>query len=95
MFPFAEHRFCLRHIYENMKMRFKGKAYKDHLWKLATSSTVEYFEQNMKELKEFNAEAQLWLSEIPPKHWSKSHFSGNVYSECCNFFVNSKLIHYF
>ena len=59
-----------------MKLRFKGKAYKDHLWKLASSSTVPYFEQNMKDLKDFNVEAMQWLSAIPPKHWSKSHFTG-------------------
>ncbi|KAK1424740.1 hypothetical protein QVD17_20078 [Tagetes erecta] len=81
VFPCAEHRFCLRHIHENMKQKFRGKAYKDMLWKLATSSTVEYFEMNMEELKKFNADAQLWLSEIPPKHWSKSHFSGRAISD--------------
>ncbi|XP_022036681.1 uncharacterized protein LOC110939250 [Helianthus annuus] len=81
VFPCAEHRFCLRHIHENMKLRFKGKEYKDNLWKLATSSTVEYFEQNMQSLKAFNAEAQLWLSDIPPQHWSRSHFSGRALSD--------------
>ncbi|XP_021986212.1 uncharacterized protein LOC110883463 [Helianthus annuus] len=64
-----------------MKLRFKGKEYKDNLWKLATSSTVEYFEQNMQSLKAFNAEAQLWLSDIPPQHWSRSHFSGRALSD--------------
>ncbi|KAD3337182.1 hypothetical protein E3N88_32702 [Mikania micrantha] len=40
LFPFAEHRFCLRHIHENMKKNFKGKLYKDMLWKLASCTTI-------------------------------------------------------
>jgi hypothetical protein len=38
---------------------------------------VSEFEKIMDELKKFNNEAQLWLSKIPPKHWSRSHFTGN------------------
>ncbi|XP_035842103.1 uncharacterized protein LOC118488828 [Helianthus annuus] len=96
VFPYAEHRYCLRHIHENMKITFKGKAYKDMIWKLATSSTIEYFEENMQELKAFNAQAQIWLSSIHPKHWSKSHFSGRALSDVilnnmCEVF-NSKIL---
>ncbi|KAI3809479.1 hypothetical protein L1987_25455 [Smallanthus sonchifolius] len=81
VFPCAEHRYCLRHIHENMKHHFRGKAYKDMLWKLATSTTVSDFEILMDELKRFNSEAQLWLSKIPPKHWSRSHFSSMAHSD--------------
>ncbi|KAJ0919838.1 putative MULE transposase domain-containing protein [Helianthus annuus] len=35
LFPLAEHRYCLRHIHENMKGSFKGRQYKDLLWKCA------------------------------------------------------------
>ncbi|KAI3676351.1 hypothetical protein L1987_85957 [Smallanthus sonchifolius] len=81
LFPHAEHRFCLRHINENMKQRFKGKAYKDLLWSLATSTAVEFFEEKMNELKTFNTDAQLWLSNIPLKHWSKAYFSSRAHSD--------------
>ncbi|KAJ9535292.1 hypothetical protein OSB04_un001609 [Centaurea solstitialis] len=43
VFPSAEHRFCLRHIHENMKKTWKGKEYKDLLWKTATATTVNQF----------------------------------------------------
>lgn len=76
LFPSAEHRFCVRHIYENMKLTFRAKAYKEILWKLARCTTVVYFEKTMEELKNMNSVAHLWLSKIDPKHWSRSHFSG-------------------
>ncbi|KAK1406630.1 hypothetical protein QVD17_42103 [Tagetes erecta] len=76
LFPCAEHRFCLRHIHENMKLTFKGKVYRDMIWKCATSTTIVHFEKAMDEVKSFNQDAHLWLTKIHPKHWSRSHFSG-------------------
>ncbi|XP_076923938.1 uncharacterized protein LOC143586230 [Bidens hawaiensis] len=35
----------------------------------------------MDELKAFNPDVHFWLSNIHPKHWSKSHFSGRVVSD--------------
>ncbi|KAK9047963.1 hypothetical protein SSX86_033075 [Deinandra increscens subsp. villosa] len=96
VFPCAEHRFCLRHILENMKQQYRGKIYKDALWKLATHTTVEHFQKEMDALKEINSEAHLWLSKIPPQHWSRSHFSGRAISDVllnnmCEV-LNSKLL---
>jgi hypothetical protein len=79
VFPCAEHRFCLRHIHENMKISFKGKLYKDMLWKCATSTTEVNFKKAMDDLKKQNADAHTWLSKIPPQHWARSHFSGTNY----------------
>ncbi|KAK9070482.1 hypothetical protein SSX86_010884 [Deinandra increscens subsp. villosa] len=81
LFPCAEHRYCLRHIHENMKGSFKGKMYKDFLWKLATTTTPVQFTTEMNELRKFNEEAYNWLSQIPPQHWSRSHFSGRAVSD--------------
>ncbi|KAD5508242.1 hypothetical protein E3N88_15945 [Mikania micrantha] len=75
MFPCAEHRYCLRHIHENMKGTHMGKVYKDKLWACATATTIPEFNTVMDDLKAFNKEAHKWLSKIPPKHWSRSHFS--------------------
>ena len=76
VFPSAEHRFCLRHIHENMKHNWNGQAYKDHLWRCATATTVPHFELAMEELKKFNSEAFEWLAKIPAHSWSRSHFTG-------------------
>ncbi|XP_022041036.1 uncharacterized protein LOC110943606 [Helianthus annuus] len=76
LFPCAEHRYCLRHIYENMRGTFKGDLYKNMLWKCASATTIPEFQTAMDELKAFNKKAHWWLSKIPPLHWTRSHFSG-------------------
>ncbi|KAK1423947.1 hypothetical protein QVD17_19258 [Tagetes erecta] len=96
VFPCAEHRYCLRHIHENMKLNFKGLAYKEFIWKLASATTEIKFYKIMEDLKKFNNEAAIWLSKIPPKHWSRSHFSGRAHSDVllnnmCES-LNSKLV---
>ncbi|GKC71898.1 mutator type transposase [Tanacetum coccineum] len=81
VFPCAEHRSCLRHTHENMKTKWNGQAYKELLWRCASTTTVPYFDRAMEELKQFNKEAFEWLAKIPPHTWSKSHFSGRAKSD--------------
>ena len=76
LFPQAEHRFCLRHIHENMKIKWRGEEFKDCLWKAATASTVPQFSIAMEELRQLNNATYEWIKKIPPKHWARSHFSG-------------------
>ena len=76
MFPVAEHRYCLKHIYDNMKLEWRGQQFKELLWRCATSPTVQLFEKNMDEIRRTNKELYDWLKLIPPQHWSRSHFSG-------------------
>ncbi|GJS31799.1 zf-CCHC domain-containing protein [Tanacetum coccineum] len=40
LFPAVEHRYCLRHIHENMKLRWRGTSYKELLWKAASVLTA-------------------------------------------------------
>nr|XP_043623534.1 uncharacterized protein LOC122595263 [Erigeron canadensis] len=75
VFPSAEHRYCLKHIHDNMKLYWRGKAYKYILWRCAVATTVQQFENHMQEMKNLNVDAFNWLSKIPPKHWARSHFS--------------------
>ncbi|KAD3337143.1 hypothetical protein E3N88_32663 [Mikania micrantha] len=95
-FPSAQHRYCVRHILQNMKLQWRGKAYKDMLWGIATATTVEYFTKKMEELKEMNEGCYKWLSQIPPVHWTRSHFTGRAKSDVllnnlCEVF-NSRLV---
>jgi hypothetical protein len=76
LYPSAEHRYCLRHIHQNMKQKWRGKAFKDMLWNIATATTVQEFEQKMGELRSMNVEAYQWLNQIPAVHWARSHFTG-------------------
>nr|GEY50068.1 transposase, mutator type [Tanacetum cinerariifolium] len=77
-FPIVEHRFCLKHIYDNMKLSWRGQLYKEMLWRCATS--------HMEKLKDFNKDAYEWLKKIPPQHWSRSHFSGRAH---CDVLLNN------
>ncbi|GKA84257.1 putative reverse transcriptase domain-containing protein [Tanacetum coccineum] len=45
IYPSAEHRYCLRHIHENMKQGWCGQAYKDLLWRAASATNVRDFEK--------------------------------------------------
>jgi hypothetical protein len=78
MFPNAEHRFCIRHIHENMRRSWKTREYKELLWKCAKATTVPEFNRLMMEFSNFDNEAYLWLKKIPPHHWARSHFTGNI-----------------
>ncbi|GJU56462.1 mutator type transposase [Tanacetum coccineum] len=86
LFPNAEHRFCLKHIYDNMKLVWRGQLYKECLWKCATSTTIQYFDKNMDELKDTCKDAYEWLKKIPAVHWSRSHFSGRAH---CDVLLNN------
>ncbi|CAI9269138.1 unnamed protein product [Lactuca saligna] len=81
LFPAAEHRYCLRHLHENMKRKWRGKEFKDCLWKCATCTTIPQFNSAMEELKKLNSETYDWLNSIPPKHWSRSHFLGRAHCD--------------
>nr|KAJ0186537.1 hypothetical protein LSAT_V11C900505370 [Lactuca sativa] len=95
VFPSAEHRFCLRHIQENMKKQWKGKDLSDQLWECGRATTVNHFNRAMDESKKINEEAHDWVCKIPTNTWDKSHFSGRAHTDCllnnlCEVF-NSKL----
>ncbi|KAK8628204.1 hypothetical protein V6N13_063914 [Hibiscus sabdariffa] len=77
VFPCAEHRTCVRHLYSNFKNRenFKGKNLKDALWKAARATYVKEFEDAMAELKALSVPAFDWLKGKDPAQWSRSHFS--------------------
>nr|XP_043639243.1 uncharacterized protein LOC122610313 [Erigeron canadensis] len=57
VFPTAEHRYCLKRIHENMKLHWRGRAYKDHLWRCATATTKPQFAAAMEAFKMMNVDA--------------------------------------
>ncbi|XP_076943352.1 uncharacterized protein LOC143613561 [Bidens hawaiensis] len=96
LFPSAEHRFCERHIEDNLRSLFKGKLLRDALWKLTRCTSPTQYEREMNNLKNLNKRCHLWVSKIPPETWSRSHFSGRAMSDVltnnmCECF-NSKLV---
>ncbi|XP_076885593.1 uncharacterized protein LOC143589342 [Bidens hawaiensis] len=63
-YPSAEHRFCLRHIHENMKSKWRGHVFKDLLWKCATATTIPQFEKAMTEVRVQDQALHDWLRDI-------------------------------
>ncbi|XP_052627473.1 uncharacterized protein LOC128134097 [Lactuca sativa] len=51
LFPNAEHRYCIRHIHDNMRKKWGQTEYKDHLWRCASATTIPEFEHLMKEFR--------------------------------------------
>ncbi|GJT10852.1 mutator type transposase [Tanacetum coccineum] len=86
VFPSAEHRYCVRHIHENMKSQFKGGVYKEMLWNAAKATSEGEFKKKMGELKSFNSDAYDWLMKIPLEQWSIAHFSGRAK---CDLLINN------
>nr|XP_043611493.1 uncharacterized protein LOC122583125 [Erigeron canadensis] len=96
VFPCAQHRYCLKHIHENMKQQWRGTAYKNHLWRCAIANIVQEFNKCMLDFKSYNEAAYNWLVKIPPQHWARSHFTGRAKSDVllnnmCEV-LNSKLV---
>ncbi|KAK4396012.1 hypothetical protein Sango_1437800 [Sesamum angolense] len=85
--PESEHIFCLRHMYENFKMKFKSVELKEYFWKAASTANKREFDGFMKKIEELDPKikaevetASEWLRKINPQHWARSHFP--VQSKC-------------
>ena len=78
LFPRVEHRFCVKHIYNNFKIDFKGLELKSTMWKCAAATTIREFEWRMEEMKELDHGAWEYLANIDLAQWSRSHFSSRA-----------------
>ncbi|XP_022848165.1 uncharacterized protein LOC111370605 [Olea europaea var. sylvestris] len=82
LFPAAEHRFCVRHMYTNFfNAGFKSKILKNYLWRAAKSTTVADYQHWMQQIRQLSEEAHKWLTERHPQEWSRSHFSDQSKSD--------------
>ncbi|WVZ66010.1 hypothetical protein U9M48_015289 [Paspalum notatum var. saurae] len=75
VFPEAEHRFCVRHLYANFQEKFKGEDLKNQLWACARSSSVQAWNRNMERMKALNKDAFEWLDKLTPNTWVRAFFS--------------------
>ncbi|XP_077251779.1 uncharacterized protein LOC143891003 [Tasmannia lanceolata] len=84
--PNADHRFCIRHMYNNFKAEFKGKILKDTMWAAAYVSTPIEFQRHMTEMEKLDKQAHAYLKKINPTLWSRSAFNPR---QKCNLLVNN------
>lgn len=80
VFPMAEHRYCIRHIHENMKANanWRDDKIKGLFWNAASATTVPWFDHAMQDIKMVDKKLHDWLKQIPVKHWSRCQFSGKA-----------------
>nr|XP_023886791.1 uncharacterized protein LOC111998902 [Quercus suber] len=82
LFPTVKHRYCVKHIYNNFKVKHKGMELKSVLWRCASATSAKEFERGMDHLKSLNEEVSKYLADIEPKQWTRSHFSLRALTDC-------------
>ncbi|XP_012849887.1 PREDICTED: uncharacterized protein LOC105969659 [Erythranthe guttata] len=82
--PNTDHRFCVRHLYANFKLKFKDKALKDLMWSAARAYLEEEFNKKIDEIKDLSNEAYVWLKKIPTNLWCKHAISARPKCDLLN-----------
>ena len=71
LFPTVEHRYCLKHIYNNFKVDHKGLKLKDALWRCVAAIIVREFERCMQCIRDLDEKAYEYLAKIAPAQWTR------------------------
>jgi hypothetical protein len=87
VFPNSDHKFCIRHLYQNFSGSFKGENLKNQLWACARSTTMAQFNTNMEKMKTLDSKAHAWLEKMAPNTWVKAYFS--CFPKCDTLLNNS------
>ncbi|KAK9991378.1 hypothetical protein SO802_026363 [Lithocarpus litseifolius] len=82
LFPTVEHKYCVKHIYNNFKVNHKSIELKSVLWRCAGTTSAREFERGMDHLKSLDEEAWKYLADIELAQWTKSHFSTRALTDC-------------
>ncbi|KAK1276034.1 hypothetical protein QJS04_geneDACA012903 [Acorus gramineus] len=96
VFPMAEHRTCVRHLYKNFKKKHPGELFERLIWLCANSYNLVAFESHMMEIRTASASAAAYLDAIKDQVWSRhqfrtaamSHYLTNNISESFNAWIN-------
>ena len=75
LFLIIEHRYCVKHIYNNIKVNHMGMELKSVLWRYVGTTSVREFEKGVEHLKSLDEEAWKYLADIEHARWTRSHFS--------------------
>lgn len=79
--PQAEKRVCVRHLYQNVKQRWSGKAIKDAIWAAARACNEVDFKVAMEEIKGLSEECHKYLIDSDPSTWSRHAFGHHTKSD--------------
>lgn len=74
LFPSAEHKCCLKHLYANFMKEHKRLAIKLQMESIARATTLPWFVEEMKKMLELDTDVHAWLCERDASQWARSHF---------------------
>jgi len=74
VYPLAEHRECMRHLFSNFKKKFQGDIFKFGLWGAARTYSVTRFDTFINEIEKYCPTAIQYLNKEHNKLWSRSKF---------------------
>ena len=81
-----EHRYCVKHIYNNFKVNHKKLELKNALWRCVVAITIREFDKGTQYIKDLDEKAYQYLANIAPTQWIRSHFTSRALT---NFLVNN------
>ena len=57
LFPSCEHRYCVRHLYENFRKKYAGVEFKDAMWAIACATTMREWESKVTTMRNMSEAA--------------------------------------
>ncbi|XP_026429979.1 uncharacterized protein LOC113326470 [Papaver somniferum] len=82
LFPLANHRYCLRHLYLNfMTKGFRNPRLTYLLWKASKAYKYKHWEKAMQEMAGIDPKAYQYLIDAEPKSWARTWFPHDVACE--------------
>jgi transposase-like protein len=86
VYPLAEHRECMRHLYSNFKKHFSSDLFKLGLWAAVRTYSPRKFERIIAEMEQICPAATKYLCDEHSKLWSRSQFKVTVK---CDYITNN------
>lgn len=76
VFPSCEHRYCKRHLLQNMAVKgYRGQQYKNYVDDVVYATTQWDYNKAMEAIKKFNEKAWEYIRDIGKEHFSRHAFS--------------------
>jgi len=75
--PQAKHELCAKHVYANLRKKYRGMQFRKVFWAIEKSNTQVDFEKNMKLMKELDPGAWDFLVKKNPQQWCRCLFSSS------------------
>jgi len=76
----VEHRLCARHVYANLRKKWKGLQCRYVFWRFVKSSNEVDYNKHIKQMKELDIGAWEFLEKKDPKHFFRLFFK--AYAKC-------------